>query len=131
MKHFQASNFQLPLSLQTSITFSASLLRKIFFCVKPKRMQHWYHNWQLNLKHENRRISPFTGKIAMINQSCAVNLELMTSHSAVLQHYNKNVSWVYWPHSKQKFSEVLCSISFKLSFKSSLVYNCKEKKDWE
>ena len=48
-------------------------------------MQHWYHNWQLNLKHENRRISPFTGKIAMINQSCAVNLELMTSHSEVLQ----------------------------------------------
>ena len=61
-----------------------SWVRKIF-CVKPKRMQHWYHNWQLNLKHENRRISPFTGKIAMINQSCAVNLELMTSHSEVLQ----------------------------------------------
>ena len=96
-------------------------------------MQHWYHNWQLNLKHENRRISPFTGKIAMINQSCAVNLELMTSHSEVLQQRSAPAKMLaefiglILNKSSRSYSP-LCSISFKLSFKSSLVYNCKEKR---
>ena len=80
-------------------------------------MQHWYHNWQLNLKHENRRISPFTGKIAMINQSCAVNLELMTSHSRVLQQRSapaKMLVEFIGLNSKQKFPELLSALLNKL-----------------